>query len=230
MAITCNECGKSVPEEKVTLSGLVKCDACGAVFRPGEEKRESSLSRHKKIRVGALGGIDMRPTSEGLEIVRRWYDSRAWVTVIIALIWNGAFLWLLWITRGEALKGEAMFLGVYVGVAGISTAYLALANLFNTTTIRINSKTLVIRHRPFPWLGYKTVPVSKVAQVYCKRRKRQGKNRTYVTFEVRYEGPKGKTYKLLSGLESRSEARFIEREIEETLGLKDKYVEGEHWY
>lgn len=230
MAITCNECGKSVPEEKVTLSGLVKCEACGSVFRPGEKKRETSLSRHKKIRVGALGGIDMRPTSEGLEIIRRWFDHRVWFTLGMALFWNGLFYWFVWLSGGEFLQSEESILFYLFGFGGLCWAYVAFAHLFNQTTIRMTSETIVVRHRPVPWLGNKTVPVAKVAQVYCKRIKQRRKHRTYVTFEVRFEGPKGKTYKLLSGLESRSEARFIEREIEETLGLQDKYVEGEHWY
>ena len=228
MAITCDKCGQSIPSEKVTLSGMVKCEQCGNIFNADE--RASDLTSHKKIRAGALTGMDMVATDDGLVITRQLYSPKAYELGTMALFFLGVIILVCSATGLGLLSKEPWVMFGFPMPIGVWLMYSSLCNLLNRTIIHLNSKWVRVGYKPLPWLGGKKVPSSRIFQVYCKRVKIRTRRRTYIRFEFRCVRPKGKDIKLIPGLESRSQARFIEREIEETLGLKDAYVEGEHWY
>jgi hypothetical protein len=102
--------------------------------------------------------------------------------------------------------------------------YVALAFILNTTTVEVAHGVLMVSHRPVPFPGKRNVAARDVRQLFSvERRGRKGG----VTFDVMARLASGRETRLVSGLSSEREARFIEYRIESRLGLLDEEVFGE---
>lgn len=86
---------------------------------------------------------------------------------------------------------------------------------------------LTVQHYPMPWVGSKKIRVHEITQLYCKEHVTRSKNGTRVSYRVHAVMNNGRDQKLLSGLTTDTQARFIEHEIESVLGLENLDVVGE---
>jgi len=142
------------------------------------------------------------------------------------LFWNGFMVnWFL-----IAFKQKAYTMGLFGlahGAVGIGLLYGTLAGFFNKTYFRMAYDSLSIRHRPFPWIGQRTIAKGELKQLYSTKVIHHGEHGDTVTYAVRVITRQGKTIELVSGLLSSEEALFIEQEIEKYLKIEDVPVPGE---
>jgi hypothetical protein len=75
------------------------------------------------------------------------------------------------------------------------------------------------------WLNGELAP--EIQQLYAKEQVTRNKNGVSISYNVFVIDHNGREKKLLSGLTTDTQARFVEREIESILGLEDRNVAGE---
>ena len=159
-------------------------------------------------------------------IRRTWRSALAYFLIVFSLFWNAFMVgWMyMAITQGIWIMAA---LGSIHAAVGIGLIYFTIATFLNKTDIRIDSYNLSVKHYPLRWFGQIEIPVESIQQVFCKEVVNHNKNSTSISYEVRCIDRDNRQKKLLSGLNDASQARYIESEIEKTLGIKDRPVTGE---
>jgi hypothetical protein len=160
-----------------------------------------------------------------LRIQWKWPRLIAVALAFFAVAWN-AFL-VAWysgaLAQGDRSRALLLFPIPHV-VVGLVLPYLALAYFLNSTFIEVEGGELRVRHRPVPFPGNRTLTATDVRQLFSiERQGRKGG----VTFDVMARLASDRETKLVSGLTTEREARFIEERIESRLGLVDQPVSGE---
>jgi hypothetical protein len=110
---------------------------------------------------------------------------------------------------------------------GVSLTYYTLAGFYNRTFISVGRGSLRIEHRPIPWFGNRTLQASEIAQLYTEQITTSGKNGPRISYQLNAVSQENRKIKLLTGMDSPDSARFIERQVEDWLGIRDRRVEGE---
>ena len=187
---------------------------------PGvEQKTELPLPAH----------VELFHRGSDLEIVRKWFG---WDTLL-----RTAMLVVVGVIAFSTIKGSVLF-KPFDSINGLEstlfhlifvavTAYLAystLAGWLNRTRILVGQGKITVRHGPLPWPGNKVIEVSTLKQLYTEEIEHRGsKGGTYMTYDVRATTDTDPKLKLVSGLRSEPQARFIEKQIEQYLGIQDRY-------
>ena len=171
-----------------------------------------------------------------IEIVRKWFAPQAVVLVVLAVGYWGGLLFVL--TQSEKLfeDGELFpgyvasnpLLAILLAAIGIGLPYYAIAHCLNRTHLVVSRGKMAVRHGPIPWRGNKEIEVSNVKQLYTEEKETHYKGGTIVTYEVHVLTPDDRRVKLVDGLKTSEQARFIEQQIEKYLGIENEYVESEY--
>jgi hypothetical protein len=115
---------------------------------------------------------------------------------------------------------------LYLGL--MSSAIVTIATVYllavHRTTAEIDKDQILIRHGPLPLPG-RTIPVGIVEQFYCNRHYRRDDTVSFISYYVRVVTQKGRRITLLSGFASVEDAEFVERTIEDFLGIADQDVD-----
>lgn len=77
------------------------------------------------------------------------------------------------------------------------------------------------------WFGNKEVGIDDIKQLYTTEKISNNKNGSSARYTVNILTREGKQRKLVSGLQSKEQGIFIEKKIEEVLGIEDEEVAGE---
>jgi hypothetical protein len=142
-------------------------------------------------------------------------------------VWDG-FL-IFWYSMAFTQNADLMMLifpVLHVAV-GFSLTYYTLAGIYNRTFISVGRGTVSIEHRPIPWFGNRTLQASEISQLYTEQITTRGKNGPRVSYQLSVVSQENKKIKLLTGLDTPDAARYIERQVEDWLGIRDRRVEGE---
>ena len=247
MQARCSRCAATTPVEDVdVVQTVVKCRACEATFEvmstvprgaevvtirattspPGLEiPLPSGMELHRDApRAGSSGAFRSAPAGQGrLRIVRRWFSAESIGVVIFALSCDG----LIFRFASGALSSRSdlpdlLFVCALVAV-GLLLTYAGLAGLLNRTEITVDRGALSVRHGPLPAPGRREIPAGEVRQLFvvAQRVKNGG-----VWYELRAVVARGPVVTLAGGLTNPHQAHFLERAIEEHLGIEDQPVEG----
>lgn len=174
-------------------------------------------------------GFELNYFDEYMQITRVWHGFKTYLILLVALTFNG-----VWITSGfvEILLGERelllkLFALVFI-VLGLGLLYLTIATWLNKTQIYVSKNNIEIKHQPIPWLGNKRIETNNIKQLFVKKvyRGSSNNNRRY-TYNVAGITSENKQFKLISGLEYDYYARFIEKKIEDYLGIDDEEISDE---
>ncbi len=126
-------------------------------------------------------------------------------------------------------------------IIGLVGGYMALAGVVNKTVIRLGRR-LSIRHGPLPWPGNRTIDAARIRQLYVVRRERYRWHRIHdhrhdlhtlrepvlVTwFALRAVLDDGTSLTLIDRIDDEEEAAWLERAIEQRLGIADQPVRSE---
>lgn len=177
------------------------------------------------MKVGVPERFVIHHDGSGLHISYPWSRAAGVVILIFAAAWD-AFLvgWYLQLLSSDDISPAFVLFPIGHVAVGFAFTYIALANLLNTTSIRIASGELSIAHRPLWFPGNRTLRAADIRQLFCVERSGR---RGVRTFDVMVRLASEREVTLVSGLTSDREARFIEQRIESRLGLANLAVAGE---
>ena len=161
-----------------------------------------------------------------LIIRKKWFGVHLIFLTLFCIFWCG-FL-VVW--YGIAFSDDTplmmkLFPLGHVAV-GVGLLYYVIAGYFNKTDIIIDSLNLEVKHYPVKWFGNKCIDVADIKQLYTSERVTNNKNGTTITYKVNVIDNQGRSKGLVGGLESKEQGLFIERKIEEILGILDEEVSG----
>jgi hypothetical protein len=228
MQVQCEKCNAViVPENLDLLRNLAKCDACGNVFNCAAQLNalgdDGSSARDK---IPMPKGIRLFRRANGLRILRRWFSAKVFGLLFFCLFWDGFMVVWFSIAIKQRIWPMAAFGSIH-GLVGVGLTYFTLAGFLNTTTITVINGLLQIRHAPMPVPGNRQIKADSLRQLYTNRIVHHGKNGTSISYELRAQTNDGRDEKVLGNLDSENQSLFIEQEIEEFLGIKDRAVLGE---
>ena len=161
-----------------------------------------------------------------IEIVRKWFSWKIVLLTIFAVFWDSCLFQIYKNLKPHTDTIAFFFPFLHVAV-GFVISYQAIAGWFNSTHIKVGHDYITVRHRPFPYIGNKTINASDIKQLYSKEKVSRNEDNTSITYEVHAITHSGKNVKVVRGLDASEQALFIEQEIEKYLGIKDSPVKGE---
>ena len=136
-------------------------------------------------------------------------------------------MFYIFFSSGEILP--TVFMSLFC-LIGISLTYFLFAGFMNTTVIKVTPSILSIRHGPLPWPGNEEGPSSGINQIYVKEIKHYGSTtkglsrKIYFDYSLNLVSHSGQDVTLIKGLE-KDQAKFIEKNIEKFLKIKDRKVD-----
>ena len=140
-----------------------------------------------------------------------------------------AALGLTAVTAGMVYVNASATTAFYL-VVKLGACYGTLGKVVNHTTITVTRGTLRYRHGPLPWSGNRTLRASAIEQLYCwarTARSRHGDEPRVTSYQVHAKLADGKRFRILRMLDTADQARYIEQQIEEYLGIIDVPEVGE---
>ena len=173
-----------------------------------------------------LGGV--------LTLTRRWFSPVHIITFIFSLFWNGFMvMWYSLLSGfGEDPAMNPFILLFYifpllhVGV-GVFLFYFSIAGFFNKTTFSVSWKAVEVHHGPLPWIGNLSLVPGDIQQIFTQERVTQNRNQTTTSYDLNVVLRDNKKITLVKGLATVDEGLFLEKTLEDRLGIKDTPVAGE---
>jgi hypothetical protein len=108
---------------------------------------------------------------------------------------------------------------------GIGLAYYVVAMIVNRTTIRADNQGFEVRHGPLPWFGNRRLERSAVDQFYVAEAGVRVNRQARWSLSVLDATGLGRT--VIRMLKSPDEARWLEHELEQHMGIENRHVPGE---
>lgn len=155
---------------------------------------------------------------------RWWRLARDLPTLLFTLCWDAILIAMY--AGGDNPWGVLLFSIAHLAI-GVGLTYEVLTSIFNRTTVRVSTAGVSIAHRPLPWIGGGLLARADIDQIYVRRVDNVGKRSTTSTWSLHVHLRSGRDRKLLTGLHEPAEAIYLERELERTMGIRDRPVEGE---
>ena len=111
-------------------------------------------------------------------------------------------------------------------VIAVGSGYGLLATFLNHTDILVAGSDLQIRVRPIPCTGNKTVQKSEITQLFVREKTdKDSYGRITKSYEVHWIDARNRRRPLIGRLRNH-EALYLERRLEELLGIEDQPVSG----
>ena len=174
-------------------------------------------------------GFELNYFDEYMQITRVWHGLQTYALLLFALIFNG-----LWIGNGfvEILFSERDLLtklsSLIFPLIGLGVLYFTIATWLNKTQIYVSKNSIEVKHKPVPWFGNKRIKADNIEQFFVEEKLKGSSNgnRRY-SYSVLGLTSENVQVKLISGLEFQDQARYIEKTIEDYLGIENVKIEGE---
>jgi hypothetical protein len=234
MQLHCEKCRSPFRAEDVRLDiAVARCHVCDTAHDLSVRKApEQAVVRSRPTLVRAKAalppGLQVEDEGTATRISWRWFGLKHLLLLGFCIVWDGALLavYTSVLTSGNAPLVSLLFPLIHVGV-GVWLTYTALAGLLNRTEIDVSRAELTIRHGPLPWPGNKTLPGRSLAQLYVGEvftKRNASQTAVYNLLAVDREGRK---VTLLTNLEEKDQALYLEQVLEQRLGIEDASVDGE---
>lgn len=172
--------------------------------------------------------IELLEDRGDLVIQRSWRGPHLWFLLLFCIIWD-SFL-IFWYKMAFGDPNAPLMVKIFpIGhvAVGLGLTYYVIAGFVNKTDIRINPIKLSVLSYPMKWFGNKEVDVDRIKQLYTTEKVTQGKNGASVTYIVNIVTKENRQLKLLGGLQTKEQALYIEKKIEEVLAIPDEHVAGQ---
>lgn len=231
MRVVCPTCSVEIPEGKLDFAQLLAACSCGNVFAltdglvdrslPGSPSGGSrpplalpeGMTREK---VAPAGGYRSADRVGALRLTRRTV-GKGTVTGLIAfgLLPPAIAAYLLTRSADGPSLGIAAFMLFISGVA----VWTLLARLLNTTTLDVDRQRIRVRTGPVPTWGENVdLATPDLEQLIVTHRRSDDT----VTYSVVARMRTGLFVPVIRDIPSQAQAAYIEREIEELLGIEDE--------
>jgi hypothetical protein len=211
---------------------VIKCNDCGSIFdllpRP-EVEIQSPPKPSKREKVELPEKYKISRNHDALEISWRWYNHGYIGLAFFCLSWDSFLVfWYYLAFVGDEIAWAMVIFPVAFVAVGVFLTYWTLAGLLNRTVLSATTTQLSIRHRPLPWFGNKKFPSDGLSQLFVKEFVRSRSDRSLNIYDLMALGKGGRRLKLLSKIEKVEQALYLEQEIEEHLGIRDRQVPGDY--
>lgn len=213
----CKSCSAALFADQIDRDRrIAHCEACGAVFLIHPEAGHAGPPP---------ANVDIHLHADHLKVVRRWYQPRMWLFLMMAVSWFGivAGFQLMAFEGGPAWRA---IMGLNV-VFGIVLLYGALAGLINRTKILVGNGRLTKQHYPLPWRGRLNLETDQIDQFYCTEGTEFQRGRTRPVYQLNVFLNNGSRYPILRHVDSLETILFLENQIEQFLEIEDRPVDGE---
>jgi len=231
LRLECPECEAKIEYRDININkALAKCHACDTVFK---FEKKLATPKYKKTYVDLPEGIETYDMPNAVDFEINWKKSSSsfWFFLIFAVFWNGivGIFVAIGLSTGEMAFLAMLFFHI---VVGLGFAYYVLALFLNTTYIGVNAYDLTVEHKPIPIPFFKTreIPIENIEQLHVERyvaSKTNGRPDYAFSVFVKVKEVQ-KPIKLMKGLKTWEQGRYIEQEIENFLSITDKKV-GNEW-
>jgi len=172
-----------------------------------------------------------------LTLTRRWFSAGAVLRIVVSLFWCGAILTVYTVVTlsyvGRVSMGGPRWLLYLILLPFLwfwrRIAYDSMTGVLNKTVIEVTSSQLSVQHRPLPWPGNQSLPVSDLKSLYCKQvvgKDMEGE--PWITHSLLAKMEPGYEIELLKEIEWPGTVKYLAEEIEAWLGLEDTAV-AEEW-
>jgi hypothetical protein len=223
---------------------VAKCRACDAVFSIEDKLRPTALARPpERMLVVRPSGVAIEERDDRWVLTRRWRQPRHYLQAGFTALWCAI------VFGAVARVGFGFPIPFVHQVFGVVLLATTAAGLLNRTTVEITSPTaalddstdpyrasgrrepatLTVRTGPVPWPRPLALPAADVQQLYVVRERglMTLDMKRAPTYCVRARLRDGSAVDVMSRIASSDEARFIELEIEQRLGIEPAPVAGE---
>ena len=225
MQVICNSCKSQITAENLDLKErIAKCTNCNHIFDFSDQLEGIVTSKREEVALPK--GMVMNRDPIHLEIIRRWYGPMSVILTVLCFMWYAMFI--LHYGKG-ILEGNIFSItnGSFFAFIGLIIVYYTVAGYINSTHISAGRDFLIIKHKPLPWFGNKSIPSQELDQLYSKMSVYRYRGRDHYSCEIRAKMKTKQDIKLLSKLTDTAQALFVEQEIERFLNIEDRPVEGE---
>ncbi len=217
----CPRCGASLPLSAIaTALDLARCPACDEVI----DLRSKATS--PVLAVPPPEGWVVEGRGSDLTVRWRWARLQTLFLLPFAVFWNGILLTAAAGLSEGFTHPEKLLFGLLVPHVwvGVGLAYYSVATLFNTTTVSARFGRVTVKVGPLPWRGNRELDAKDLTQLFVVERRG---NRGAVSFDVCALTRDGRRQQLVT-VPQPDQATFIERRVEQALGVVDRPVEGEY--
>lgn len=164
-----------------------------------------------------------------LRIYRKWLRGATIIPVVLIAVFFVAIVGIMvWaaVGSGQSADTSGILVELFLVCVAGGMIYYVLAQLVNTTFIKVDAREFEVKHKPLPFPGSKRYVSSEITQLYCKERQVISDNR-YVTmqrtvYDVYAVLRNGKHEKILSGLDNPQHALRVEKEVKQYLKIQDE--------
>jgi hypothetical protein len=231
MRLVCPSCNAPVSAEDANLAtGLAKCVVCQNIFRFDTAPELASSpddAAPRRPDAPRPSSLTLQDRGGELTLVRRWFSPKIIFLTFFCVFWDGFLVfWYTMAFHGTTPLVAKLFPLIHV-TAGIFITYAAVTGYVNSTTVRVGPRGLSVRHGPLPWPGNLTLNTSALKQLYCEERVQSTRNGRSYSYHLNAVLSDGSKKKLLSGLDSPDEPRYVEQQVEKWLKIRDEPVAGE---
>lgn len=195
----------------------------------GSESPSAAPREELEVPVALPKSIRVLSDATGLALERRWFSATTVFMTVFAVFWNAFMVMWFAIAISSGEWAMAAFGSIH-GAVGLGLIYAVVAQYRNRTVIRVADGALSLTHGPVPWPGGTALTTDDLQQLYVKRRvSHSSKGGTSISYELRaVHGDPPRDIKLIGSLGDPDVARFIERAVEDYLGIRDMRVRGEY--
>ena len=227
--LSCPKCNHFISGKDINIEKTIaRCNHCDHVFGFEHDSATNSLKPSQII----PEGIEMLKLRSELDIRLKWVDTTSkagrWFLTLFAGFWNLMLLPFVIVILATGSWGILLFLSAHLFV-GLGLLWHLGTIYLNNTSIIVSKRKLRVRNFPlkhFLWKN-KDLDPDHITQLYVTKYVQSttngNPNYAYALYAIMQSGEK---VSLLRGM-TREAQVFIEREIEDYLGIKNRKVPEE---
>lgn len=201
--------------------------------------KDNSVVRSSDIMHPIPNRFSYQKTHNGLVVSYRWLSPLVLFLVPFALFWN--LFQVLWYSTNlgygpkiRALLSELgvaesqlkmfpetsdvnmMFVlfGIPFLLIGIGQIWYVLCLLFNTSYIEATHSEIRVAHRPFFWIGQKTVKASEVDRFWMKEAEQETEDGKKTVYSLNYIDRNNRDHTLMKSLREPLEGLFLKEVLD----------------
>lgn len=227
--LTCPKCNHFINGDDINIEKTIaRCHHCHHVFGFAHDSQTGKLVEEQLM----PEGVETLKLKSELDIRLNWLKTtskggRNFMT-LFTFMWNLILLPFVLMILLTGNWSILLFISLHLAV-GLGLLWYTLAVYFNKSSLTISERNLRIRSLPIPLPTFRStdLEVADIEQLYVSKYTASTTNGVpnyaYALYAIMKDGKK---ISLLRGM-NRETQRYIEREIESYLGIKNKIVSEE---
>ena len=226
--ISCPSCGTPTEPADINIQDkIAKCGNCASVFSFQKEVAQIIVASETKEKESGVNrevvrpaGIDIDYYKDEMELTMVQPTGGGWIAMAFLTAFFSILLYLVHVKKGIPIywpAGIASFMVFFI--------YKQWNSVNEKIFITVDETYLQIRYRPKNFIKDKMIPSNELEQIYIKNI--PGSN-YYSVYAIVNSLEGQKHQKIVTYVDSRSKARYIEQQIEDHLGIEDRRVPEEN--